>query len=87
MVKNLFSIEVKKLDSPIALTFSTRVNFLDLLFLDKFTTVLLVLRLSSLTTSLLSALNAFEAKSNNSVIFNKAISDVAILLKPLIKRR
>ena len=44
--------------------------------------VLLALTLLLLTISLSSALNAFGAKFNNPVIFNKELSSVAILLKP-----
>ena len=59
-------LEVKKLGSPIALIFGTCVGFLDILFLDEFTTVLLALSSTS-TTLLLLALNAFGVKSNDPI--------------------
>ena len=73
--------KVKKIGFSIALIFSTYVDFLDLLFLDKFITVLLVLLLLSLITLLLSVLNTFETKYNNLIFFNRQISNIAILLK------
>ena len=65
--------------------FGIYVKFLDLLFLDKFTTVSLILLLLLLTTSLLLALNAFKVKFDNFVVFNKKISNIAILFKPKMK--
>ena len=80
-LKVFFASKVKKLGSLISWIYSIYVNFLNLLFLDKFTTILLALSLSSSTNSLLSIPNAFEAKLYNLVIFNREVSDIAILLK------
>ena len=76
-------LEVEKLGFFIAPIFDIYVKFLDFSFLDKFTTVLLaLLPLPLLTNLLLSALNTFGADfSNNSIIFYRNISDIAILLK------
>ena len=81
-LKAFLVLGVRKLGSPIALIFGIYVDFL-----NKFLIILLAL-LPPLPTTLLSlALNAFGANSlNNLVIFNIKVSDVAILLKPLIKR-
>ena len=79
-------LEVRKLGSPVALIFGIRIEFPDLLFLDKFMTVSLALLLSPPTISLLSILNVFEAKFNNLVVFNKEISGAATLPKSLMKR-
>ena len=75
-------LEIRKIDFFVTLIFGIYIKFLDLLFLDKFTTVSLTLLLSLLTTLLLLILNTFKAKFDNPVIFNKKISVVAILLKP-----
>ena len=81
-LKVFLALGVRKLGSSIAPIFGTRVEFLDFSFLDKFTTVLLVLP-STPTTSLSSALNAFRADSlDDLVVFNRKVSGVAILLKP-----
>ena len=72
---------IRKLGFFVAPIFGIHVDFLDFLFLDKFITVLLALSPLSPTTSLSSALNAFGAKLNNPVIFNREVDDVAILLK------
>ena len=78
-------LEVKKLGSSVALIFSTCVDFLNFLFLDKFTTVS---SLQPLTTSLLAALNALKANClDDPVVFNIKVSGVAILLKSWIKRQ
>ena len=74
-------LEVRKIGFSIALIFSIYVDFWDLLFFFKFTTVSLVLLLLSSITSLLSTLNAFKAKFNHLIIFNKEINSLAILLK------
>ena len=79
---------VKKLDTSVALIFGTHVKFLDFLFLNKFTIVLLALSLLSLTISFSSALNVFGANSlNNLVVFNKKVNNAAILLKLWMKRQ
>ena len=81
-------LEVRKLGSPIASIFGICIKFLDLLFLDEFTTVLLVLPPPPLTTSLLSALNIFKANFlHNPVVFNREARGAAILLKLWIKRQ
>ena len=86
MVKNFLALEVKKLHSFIAPIFGIYVKFLDFLFLDKFTTVLLALLPPLSTILLLLALNTFGANlSNDLVIFNKKISGAATLLKPWMK--
>ena len=74
-------LRVKKIGLLIALIFSIHIEFLNLLFLDKFTTVLLALPLLSLTTSLSSTVNTFEVKCDNFVILNRKINNTVILLK------
>ena len=82
-LKAFLALGVRKLSFPIAPIFGTRVKFLDFLFLDKFTTVLLALPLPPPTTSLSSDLNVFRANSlNHPVVFNKKVSSTVILLKP-----
>ena len=81
-LKSFLVLGDKKVSYLIASIFDTRVKFLDFFFLNKFTTVLLVLLLLLLTILLLPALNAFEAKFDKLVLFNRKISNVAILLKP-----
>ena len=72
-----------KVGSFIALIFGICVKFLDLLFWDEFTTILLALLLLLLIISLSSDLNIFKANSlDDSIVFNKKISGIAILLKP-----
>ena len=72
---------IRKIYFFIALTFSIYIKYLDLLFWNKFTTILLVLPLN--WTILLSLiLNVFKTKLEDLVIFNNKISSVAILLKP-----
>ena len=73
-------LKIKKLSFYIAPIFGIYNNFLNLLFLNKFITVSLAL-LSLLTTLLSSALNVFEVESDDLVIFNKKVSNTAILLK------
>ena len=68
-------LEVKKIDLPIVLIFGIQIKFL-----DEFIIIILALSPTS-TTLLLSALNNFRAKSNNPVIFNSKIYNIAILLK------
>ena len=86
-LKAFLALGVRKLDSPVASIFGTRVKFLDLLFLNKFTTILLA-RLPTPTTLLLLALNVFRPDSlDDLVVFNKEVSDAAILLKPRIKHQ
>ena len=76
-------LEIKKVNSSIILIFGIYVKFLDLLFLDKFKTVLLALLLPWSTTLLLLALNAFgDNFLDDLVIFNKKINSITILLKP-----
>ena len=72
-------MEIRKISFFITLIFSTYVQFLDLLFLDKFITILLALL--SLATLLLSVMTLFEIKSDNQIIFNIKVSSIAILLK------
>ena len=60
-------------------------DFLDLLFLDKFTTVSLALPPLPTIILLLLALNVFKAKSDNPVFFNKKVNNAAILFKLWIK--
>ena len=72
---------VRKISFSIALIFSIYLKSLDLLFLDKFTNVSLVLLPPLSTMSLSSILNAFEADFNIPVVFNREISNIAILLK------
>ena len=64
-------LEVKKIDFFVALIFGTYVKSLDLLFLNKFTIILLALLSPPLTTLLSTALNAFDANSDNLIVFNK----------------
>ena len=73
-----------KLDSLIALIFGIYVKFLDFLFLVEFMTILLAL-LSTSTILLSLAINTFNLKFGNLIVFNKDISSAAILLKPWIK--
>ena len=68
--------------SFIALIIAIYIKFLDLLFLNKFITILLALLLFLSKILLILALNAFEAKFDNPIILNKEISNIAILLKP-----
>ena len=82
-------LKIRKVDFSIALKFSIYIKFQDLLFfnwLDEFATVLLALVLLLLITLLLSTQNAFEANSDDLIIFNKKASNIAILLKFWIKR-
>ena len=65
-LKAFLASRVRKLGSPIAPIFDTRVDFLDFLFLDEFTTVQLALPPTP-TTSSSSALNAFRAESDDPV--------------------
>ena len=65
----------------IASIFGTCIKFLDLLFLDKFTTVLLALLLSLSTTSFSLVLNVFKAKCDDLIIFNRKLINATILLK------
>ena len=76
---------LRKIGFFITLIFDIYIKFLDLLFVDKFTIVLLVLLLSLSTTPFLLALNAFGALFDNPFIFNKEVSNSTILLKSLIK--
>ena len=76
---------IRKIDSLIALIFGTRIDFLDLCFLDKFTIVLLAFLLI-LTTLLLLVLNAIRAKFDNQITFNSKVNGTIILLKLKIKR-
>ena len=70
-------LKVKKVDFSIALIFGICVKFL-----DKFSTVLLVLLPPSPTTLLSSALNAFKVNFlNNLIVFNRKISSIEILVK------
>ena len=48
--------------------------------------VLLILLLSLLIASLSSVPNIFEANFDNPIVFNRKVSNTAILLKPWIKR-
>ena len=73
---------VKKEGFRIALILGICIKFLDLSFLDKFTTILLILLSLALTILLLLALNAFKAELNDLVVFNKKKNYAAILLKP-----
>ena len=82
MINGFFNIRIRKLSFPVALIFGIHVDFLDLLFLAKFTTVILVLTPPLPTTLLLSVFNAFKAKFDNLVVFNKKINNAAIMLKP-----
>ena len=77
--------KVRKIDFFVAPIFGICIEFLDLLFLNKLTIVSLVLPPSPLTILSLLALNIFGIDFNNPVIFNKRISDTAILLKPWMK--
>ena len=77
---------VRKLGFFVALIFNIHVDFLNLLFLDKFITISLILSPLSLTTLLLLILNAFDADSDDLFMFNTKISSIAILLKPQMKR-
>ena len=82
--REYLALWIRKVGYFIALIFGTQVEFLDLLFLDlldKCITILLVLP-STLTTSLLSAVNAFKAKFNDLIAFNSNINSAVILLKP-----
>ena len=78
-------LAIKNVGSFIAPIFCIYINFLDLLFLDKFKTVLLALLLLLLITLLLSALNIFRAKFDNLVIFSIKVNNAAILLKSWMK--
>ena len=79
-LKTFLALKVKKVDSFIAPIFDIHVNFLDILFLDKFTTILLALQLTS-TILLLLTLNIFKAGSDNLIAFNNKVNSIAILLK------
>ena len=80
-LKNFLALKIKKVGSPVALILGIYIKFL-----DEFTTVLLVILLSPSKISLSSALNTFGSdSSDDSVIFNKKVSGIAILLKPWIK--
>ena len=68
LLKVFLVLGVKKIDSLVISIFGIHVKFLDKKFLDEFTTVLLTL-LSTLTTILLLAVNAFETKFDNSAAF------------------
>ena len=65
-LKAFLASGVRKLGSPVAPIFGTRVEFLDISFLDEFTTVPLALPPTP-TTSSSSALNAFGAESDDPV--------------------
>ena len=85
MLKIFLTLGIKKIDFSIALIFDIYVKFLDLLFLDKFTTILLALLLSS---KILSSLiwNAFGTNFLDGLfVFNIEINNTAILLKSWIK--
>ena len=82
ILKIFLASEVKKIDFPIALIFDIYVEFLDLLFFDKFMTISLALALLLPTNLLLSALNVFEIKFDDLIVFNREINSIAILLKP-----
>ena len=91
-LKASLALGVKKIGSPIALIVGIRVEFPDLLFfdfldLDEFLIVSLTLLLPPPTTLLLPALNVFRVNfSDDLIIFNIKVSDIAILLKPQMKR-
>ena len=85
-LKAFLALRVKKIGFPIAPIFGICIEFLNFLFLDKFTTILLALSLTS-TILLSSNLNTFRAKSNDPIIFNNKVNNTAILLKPWIKRQ
>ena len=72
---------VRKLGFLVVLIFGIYVKFLDFLFLDKFTTIPLFL-LPTSTILLSSTLNAFVAKFDDPVVFNREVSSIAILLNP-----
>ena len=80
-LKTFLALEVRKINFSIASIFGIYVNFLDLLFLDEFTIVLLALLLIS-KILLLSILNLFEVKFDDLIAFNSKISNATILLKP-----
>ena len=82
MVKSFLVLKVWKLGFFIAPIFGIYLDFLDFLFLNKFTTISLALLSLSPTTSLLSALNAFEANFDNQIVFNKEVNDALIMTKP-----
>ena len=86
-MKDFLVLGVRKVDFFVALIFGIYVKFLDFLFLDKFTTVLLAFLPPLSTTLFLSAQNTFKANSDNSVVFNRKISYATILLKPWIKHQ
>ena len=84
-LKVFLALEVKKLDSSIALIFGIRIKFLDFLVLNKFTTVLLAIPLLPLTILLLLPFSVFESKFGDLVLFNREVNNTAILLKPGMK--
>ena len=86
-LKTFLALEVKKLNFFVTLIFGIRIDFLDLLFLNKFITVSLALLSLLLTTLFALARNGFEANSDDLVVFNRKVSKAAILLKPWIKRQ
>ena len=57
--------KIRKICSPIASIFAICIKFLDLLFLNKFTTILLALLPPLLIISLSLALNAFRIVFDN----------------------
>ena len=84
-LKAFLVLEVTKFDFFVVLIFSIYVKFLDLIFLNKFTIFTSTL-LSTSTTLLSLALNAFRAKPDNLISFNSKLNSVAILLKYLTQR-
>ena len=70
--------EIRKIRFFIASIFGIYIQFLDLLFMNKFTTILLALP-STLTNLLSLALNTFNVKFDDLVAFNNKISSIAIL--------
>ena len=81
-LKVFLASRFRKIGFFVALIFDTCVKFLDLLLLDKFRTILVALALLLSTILLSSTLNIFRANfSKDLVVFNRKISDAAILLK------
>ena len=76
-MKAFLALRVKKIGSLIAPIFGTNIKFL-----DEFIIILLILLSPPLITLLSLGLNAFKAHfSKDSIIFNKKVNNVLILLK------
>lgn len=92
LLKAFLALEVSKVSFLITLIFDIYIKFSNLLFfdflnLDKFLIVLSTLLLLFLTILLSPTLGACRVKSDNLVVFNIEINNIAILLKAWIKHQ